>query len=47
VVAAVGVRIYVTSRLFISGDESFRGYPGDTPLGTFNAMWRAGVGVGF
>jgi hypothetical protein len=46
-VFAVGVKIYVTRRLFISGDESFRGYLSDTPLGTFNAMWRAGIGFGF
>jgi len=31
----------------VSGDESLRGYLGETPLGALNALWSVGIGVGF
>jgi hypothetical protein len=46
-VAAGGIRVYVTRWLFLSGEGSVRGYLGEIPLGSFNALWRAGMGIGF
>jgi hypothetical protein len=44
--AAFGVGIYLSRRVFLSGDETYRGYLA-TPLGSLNLMWQAGIGVGF
>jgi hypothetical protein len=46
-VAEAGVRIYFGPKVFFSADESVRGYLGETQLGTFNALWRIGLGFGF
>ena len=46
-VAEAGIRIYLGPKVFLSADESVRGYLGETPLGTFNALWRVGFGFGF
>jgi hypothetical protein len=46
-VIAGGVKVYLTKSVFLSGDESVRFFVNDRPLGSFNAMWRVGIGISF
>jgi hypothetical protein len=46
-VFAGGIRVYITKSVFVSGDESWRGFFNDQRLGSLNAMLRVAIGISF
>jgi hypothetical protein len=42
-----GIKVLVTTSVLVSGDESGRAFFNDRPVGSFDAIWRVGVGIRF